>query len=49
MIDVDTAAAIVYDSLHKGRYSNTFADANDKGKWRTAIAELLDAMNRESV
>lgn len=44
---VDEATALVYNRIHADRYSNTFDTASDKGKWRSAIAELLEAINVE--
>lgn len=38
---IDQAAEIVYNAVHKGGYENVWATAHDKGKWRTAIAELV--------
>ena len=38
---IDQAAEIVYNKLHEDGYSNTWPQANDKGKWRSAIAELV--------
>lgn len=38
---IDQAAEIVYNSVHAGGYENTWNTANDKGKWRSAIAGLV--------
>jgi hypothetical protein len=38
---VDQAAEIVFNELHRDKYENTWSTANDKTRWREAIAKLV--------
>jgi len=38
---IDQAAEIVFNEVHRDGYTNEWSTANDKTKWRSAIAKLV--------